>query len=533
MCRIIHASEASFPKLRSDYPLFYDKPFFLPLQNQNPCCSLIFANTFQLEFASAVEPTAVVGTHVLLEASRHYGGIKRFIHVSTDEVYGENIETDDNEGQFNEATTSMCPTNPYAATKAGAEMLCNSYKISYNLPIIITRGNNVYGPRQYPEKLIPKFIQLALAGRKFTVHGEGQQMRSYMYVEDVAEAFCFVLHKGVTGEIYNIGTLHERTVMSVACEICKCFGLDPKDQIVHVRDRLFNDARYWMDNSKLRVLGWEERTTWEVGFKETVDWYKAHQEGHWPSIEGALAAHPGDVLDEKPFTMEAASAALHKKHDQAYWDAYYAKRPADIAKPSSFAEWAWEFLSALPESERGSTLVDLGCGNGRDSEFFGDKFSVIGVDNSATAIKTNNEIVSKLATYKYGSITAFTAVVSSVDVAYSRFVLHALQVPAQTALLAECAKALAPGGFLIVETRSTSDPLCGDGIAVEGEDNAWLSDTNRDSVSKHYRRFQSLETLTKDVESHGFKVVQAYNDTENSWHKTDHAAVIRMIACRK
>ena len=83
-------------------------------------------------------------------------------------------------------------------------------------------------------------------------------------------------------------------------------GLDPKDRIVHVRDRLFNDARYWMDNSKLRALGWEERTTWEVGFKQTVDWYKAHQEGHWPSIEGALAAHPGDGLDEKPLTVEAA-----------------------------------------------------------------------------------------------------------------------------------------------------------------------------------------------------------------------------------
>jgi UDP-glucose 4,6-dehydratase len=242
----------------------------------------------------------IIGTHVLLEAARHMGGqIRRFIHVSTDEVYGENDEEAENEGQFDEAKTQMCPTNPYAATKAGAEMLVNSYKISYKLPTIITRGNNVYGPRQFPEKLIPKFIHLAMQGRPFTVHGDGGQQRSYMYVEDVAKAFTFVLHKGTVGEVYNIGTLHERNVMSVAKDICKRFDLDEKKQIVHVRDRLFNDARYWMCNKKLRALGWEEETTWEEGMNKTVEWYKANID-QWPKLETALSAHQGEALDTNP-----------------------------------------------------------------------------------------------------------------------------------------------------------------------------------------------------------------------------------------
>merc|ERR1711998_733480 len=139
-------------------------------------------------------------------------------------------------------------TNPYAASKGAAEYLPMSYYHTFSLPIIITRGNNVYGPRQYPEKLIPKFIHLAMSGKKFTVHGTGSAIRSYMYVEDVANAFCFVLHKGKLGEIYNIGTLHERSVMSVANDISKAFGLNPDEQVTYVRDRLFNDARYWMCN---------------------------------------------------------------------------------------------------------------------------------------------------------------------------------------------------------------------------------------------------------------------------------------------
>jgi len=226
-----------------------------------------------------------------------------------------------------------------------------------------------------------------------------------------------------------------------------------------------------------------------------------------------------------------SEASKPDEHDQAYWNAYYAARPADIAKPSSFAVWAWKFLNARPEAERGTTLVDLGCGNGRDTEFFGDKFSVTGIDNSAAAVESNSKNTTRVQ-YKLGSVATFRELVPKVDIVYSRFVLHALPSVIQTGMLAQSAEAIAPGGFLIIETRSVNDPLCGDGTPVKGEENAWESATNRDTVSKHYRRFQSLESLTKEVEVLGFEVVEAYEDAVNSWHKSDHAVVVRLIARR-
>ncbi|KAK3271374.1 rhm1-like protein [Cymbomonas tetramitiformis] len=134
----------------------------------------------------------ILGTHVLLESAKIHGGIKRFIHVSTDEVYGE---TSVGSATGNFEHNSLEPTNPYSATKAGAEMLVKAYQTSYNLPCIVTRGNNVYGPHQFPEKLIPKFVLLAQRGKKLPIHGDGSNTRSYMFVEDVAEAFEAVLHK--------------------------------------------------------------------------------------------------------------------------------------------------------------------------------------------------------------------------------------------------------------------------------------------------------------------------------------------------
>jgi len=173
----------------------------------------------------------VLGTHVLLEAARHVGTIKRFVHISTDEVYGENDPEGPDGGRFDEALTKMNPNNPYAATKASAEMIANSYAVSYKLPIIITRGNNVYGPRQYPEKLIPKFLHLAMASKPMPVHGNGLQQRSYMFVDDVARAIGIVLTRGKIGEVYNIGTEEERTVMSVAKDICSIYGLESDKQV--------------------------------------------------------------------------------------------------------------------------------------------------------------------------------------------------------------------------------------------------------------------------------------------------------------
>lgn len=231
------------------------------------------------------------GTHVLLEACRSYGKIRRFINVSTDEVYGESSLG--SESGLDE-TAKMEPTNPYSAAKAGAEMLARAYITSYKMPIIITRGNNVYGPHQFPEKLIPKFTLLASRGMDLPIHGDGMALRSYLFVEDVAAAFDTVLHKGQSGETYNIGTQKERTVLDVARSIAKIFNM-PESKIVHVKDRAFNDRRYYICDSKLMSMGWKESTPWEEGLKRTVEWYLYNGfTNYWEDseVELALRAHP-------------------------------------------------------------------------------------------------------------------------------------------------------------------------------------------------------------------------------------------------
>ncbi|PVH65886.1 hypothetical protein PAHAL_1G097900 [Panicum hallii] len=231
----------------------------------------------------------IYGTHVLLEACRQITGqIKRFIHVSTDEVYGE---TDEDAVVGNHEASQLLPTNPYAATKAGAEMLVMAYGRSYGLPVITTRGNNVYGPNQFPEKLIPKFILLAMRGEPLPIHGDGSNVRSYLFCEDVAEAFEVILHCGEVGHVYNIGTKKERTVMDVAKDICKIFNLDAEKTIKFVDNRPFNDQRYFLDDEKLKGLGWSERTHWEEGLRKTVEWYVANSD-YWGDVSGALLPHP-------------------------------------------------------------------------------------------------------------------------------------------------------------------------------------------------------------------------------------------------
>ncbi|XP_044502738.1 trifunctional UDP-glucose 4,6-dehydratase/UDP-4-keto-6-deoxy-D-glucose 3,5-epimerase/UDP-4-keto-L-rhamnose-reductase RHM1-like [Mangifera indica] len=230
----------------------------------------------------------ILGTHVLLEACKTTGQIKRFIHVSTDEVYGE---TNEDAAVGNHEASQLLPTNPYSATKAGAEMLVMAYGRSYGLPVITTRGNNVYGPNQFPEKLIPKFILLAMRGQPLPIHGDGSNVRSYLFCEDVAEAFETVLHKGEVGHVYNIGTKKERRVIDVARDICQLFSLNPETQIKFVENRPFNDQRYFLDDRKLKDLGWHERTTWEHGLKKTMEWYISNPEW-WGNVSSALVAHP-------------------------------------------------------------------------------------------------------------------------------------------------------------------------------------------------------------------------------------------------
>ncbi|GER33615.1 dTDP-glucose 4,6-dehydratase [Striga asiatica] len=230
----------------------------------------------------------IYGTHVLLEACKVTGQIRRFIHVSTDEVYGE---TDEDAVVGNHEASQLLPTNPYSATKAGAEMLVMAYGRSYGLPVITTRGNNVYGPNQFPEKLIPKFILLAMRGKTLPIHGDGSNVRSYLYCEDVAEAFEVVLHKGEVGHVYNIGTKKERRVIDVAKDICKLFDMDPDKSIEFVDNRPFNDQRYFLDDQKLKNLGWSEKTTWEEGLRKTIEWYTSNPEW-WGDVSGALIPHP-------------------------------------------------------------------------------------------------------------------------------------------------------------------------------------------------------------------------------------------------
>jgi dTDP-glucose 4,6-dehydratase len=152
----------------------------------------------------------VMGTHVLLETAKTHG-IRRFIHVSTDEVYGSSYEDDPRHVE----SDALEPTNPYAATKAAAENIVKSYYRSFKLPVIITRGNNVYGPHQYPEKLVPKFTRRLLKGLPCCIHGDGSNSRHFIYVEDVAAAFITILHKGIVGETYNIGCEEEYTNLDV------------------------------------------------------------------------------------------------------------------------------------------------------------------------------------------------------------------------------------------------------------------------------------------------------------------------------
>ncbi|KAJ1429058.1 hypothetical protein B484DRAFT_297896, partial [Ochromonadaceae sp. CCMP2298] len=185
------------------------------------------------------------------------------------------------------------PTNPYAATKAGAEFLAKSYHRSFGMPIIITRGNNVYGPHQFPEKLIPKFINQLMRGRKVTLHGNGTNTRNFLFVEDVARAFEIILFKSVVGMIYNIGGTNEKTNVDVAGQLIKLSGYNGPvvDKMTFVEDRIFNDLRYYINSDKMLALGWEEKVGWEDGLQRTFDWYKMNS-SRFGDIESALSAHP-------------------------------------------------------------------------------------------------------------------------------------------------------------------------------------------------------------------------------------------------
>lgn len=212
----------------------------------------------------------VVGTHVLVHAAHEYGRLEKFIHISTDEVYGE---VDPNETSHEKSLLN--PTNPYAASKAAAEFIVKSYGHSFNFPWIITRGNNVFGPRQYPEKLVPTFINKILNGEACPIHGEGLTRRNFIYVDDVSRALGTIMDRGQIHETYNIGTRNEFNVNEIFKKLSEI--MNPEATCVNVADRPFNDCRYCINSSALERLGWGEQTDFTEALQKTIDWYSSNR----------------------------------------------------------------------------------------------------------------------------------------------------------------------------------------------------------------------------------------------------------------
>ncbi|MES0857704.1 dTDP-glucose 4,6-dehydratase [Geobacillus sp. G4] len=221
--------------------------------------------------------TNIQGTQVLLDAAKKYG-VKKYIQISTDEVYGTLGET----GYFTE-TTPLAPNSPYSASKAGADLLVRAYHETYGLPVNITRCSNNYGPYHFPEKLIPLMIINALNDRPLPVYGDGLNVRDWLHVEDHCSAIDLVLHKGRNGEVYNIGGNNERTNIEVVKAILRYLN-KPESLITFVEDRLGHDRRYAIDATKIREeLGWQPRYTFEEGLKKTIDWYLENR-SWWENI---------------------------------------------------------------------------------------------------------------------------------------------------------------------------------------------------------------------------------------------------------
>jgi dTDP-glucose 4,6-dehydratase len=220
--------------------------------------------------------THVIGTSVLLDAARERG-IRRYLQVSTDEVYGSIPE-----GSFTE-TSRLDPSSPYSATKAGGDLLVSAHAHTYGIEALICRGSNNYGPRQYPEKLIPLCVLNALHGDKLPVYGDGRQVRNWLYVEDFARAIQTVLERGRAGEAYNVGGPDECENLEVVRRILELTGRD-QALIEYVRDRPGHDRRYSLSSDKLREeLGWDSRVRFDEGLARTVDWYRDN-EAWWAPI---------------------------------------------------------------------------------------------------------------------------------------------------------------------------------------------------------------------------------------------------------
>ena len=222
--------------------------------------------------------TNILGTQALLEAARRYR-VNRFLQISTDEVYGSLA----GEGAFTEESP-LAPNSPYSASKASADLLCRAYWKTYDLPVVVTRCSNNYGPFQFPEKLIPLFITNALADEPLPVYGDGLYVRDWIYVRDHCSALDRVLHDGRAGEIYNVGADAERTNLEITQTILEKLDKDA-GLVRHVKDRPGHDRRYAIDSSKIQTeLGWGPETPFRDGMSYTIEWY-LRNEPWWQKIK--------------------------------------------------------------------------------------------------------------------------------------------------------------------------------------------------------------------------------------------------------
>jgi len=222
--------------------------------------------------------TNVMGTQVLLDAARKYN-VNKYVQISTDEVYGTLGDT----GLFSE-TTPLAPNSPYSASKTGGDLLVRAYHETYGMNVNITRCSNNYGPYHFPEKLIPLMISNALNDKQLPVYGDGLNVRDWLFVEDHCSAIDLVIHKGVSGEVYNVGGNNERTNIQIVETILEALG-KPKSLITYVADRLGHDRRYAIDATKIRAeLGWQPQYPFEKGIQKTIQWYLDNKEW-WTRIQ--------------------------------------------------------------------------------------------------------------------------------------------------------------------------------------------------------------------------------------------------------
>lgn len=246
-----------------------------------------------LREADVFVKTNVLGTQVLLEAALREG-VGRFIHVSTDEVYGSLGE----DGKFTESTP-LHPNSPYSASKAGSDLLALAYQHTFGLPVIVTRCSNNYGPYQFPEKLIPLMILNALGGKPLPVYGDGFNVRDWLHVEDHCSAIHSVLGSGTPGEVYNIGGNNEWKNIDIVKQILLTLG-KPESLISFVKDRPGHDRRYAIDSTKIRQhLGWTPTFTFERGLGETIEWYTGHAEWCQHVTSGEYQEYYKMMYDER------------------------------------------------------------------------------------------------------------------------------------------------------------------------------------------------------------------------------------------